>query len=159
VRRTKNISKIAKPAHGASGAQTPGKRALRQQPQARLIKTQRTHALRRWLSPDTRPMAAPRSVRLPNHLFALIAVPLMTATDFAGPPICEGPVPWCARPVPLIALLRTVGTVILGVALACVIRFVPRTPTAFAVVSGATARAAGGVRMTGGGGAPAGPLK
>ena len=53
--------------------------------------------------------------------------------------------PWCARPVPLIALPRAVGTVMLGVALACVIRFVP-TPTAFGVAIGATARAAGGVR-------------
>ena len=79
----------------------------------------------------------------PNHRFALIAVPLMTATDFAGPPICEGPVPWCARPVPLIALPCAIGTVMLGVALACVIRLVP-TPTAFGVAIGATAREAGG---------------
>ena len=45
----------------------------------------------------------------------------------------------------------------LGVALAWVIRFVP-TPTAFGVAIGATAREAGGVRMTGGGGAAAGLL-
>ena len=65
--------------------------------------------------------------------------------------------PWCARPVPLIALPRAVGIVMLGAALAWVIRFVP-TPTAFGVAIGATAREAGGVRMTGGGGAAAGLL-
>jgi hypothetical protein len=46
------------------------------------------------LSQDARPVNAPCPLALtPNHRFALIAVPLMTATDFAGPPICEGPVP------------------------------------------------------------------
>jgi len=79
----------------------------------------------------------------PNYRLGLIAVPLMTPTDFAGPPICEGPVPRCAKPVPLIALPRATGTVMLVVALACVIRLVP-TPTAFGVAIGATARAAGG---------------
>jgi len=150
VRRTKNISKIVRLTHRGSGAQTPGKRALSQRLQAKLIKNRR----HKRYAADGR--TALRALR-PNHRFALIAVPLMTATDFAGPPICEGPVPWCASPVPLIALPRAVGTVMLGVALACVIRFVP-TPTAFAVASGATARAAGGIRMTGGGGAAAGPL-
>jgi len=78
-----------------------------------------------------------------NHLLALIAVPLMTAADFAGPPICEGPVPWCTRPVPLIALFRAAGTDKLGAALGCVMRFAP-TPTPFGVANGATPRPTGG---------------
>ena len=96
----------------------------------------------RWIRFTADGRTAFRTLR-PNHRLGLIAVPLMTATDFAGPPICEGPVPWCARPVPLIALPCAIGTVMLGVALGCVIRLVP-TPTAFGVAIGATAREAGG---------------
>ena len=97
------------------------------------------------MSQDARPANAPCPLALPpNHRFALIAVPLMTATDFAGPPIWEGPVPWCGKPVPLIAPPRPVGTVMLGATIACGIRLVPGPKSAIAAASGATVSEAAG---------------